>query len=220
MQKEELHLIIKEGEGLRAEFKEHYSSKIDKDIVAFANSKGGYLILGVDDNGEITGEILTNKLKAEIIDLARKCEPSIAIKKISQLDKTIVIEIGESFEKPHSCSHGYFRRLDAVTQKMSQHEIKLLFKESLYKTSFEEIIHQHATWDDISRDKINNFLKEAKLNISDFDIPNIFSSLGLAINSAIKNAGILFFAKQPRKLISQCQIAYSSETVGSVVNSV
>jgi predicted HTH transcriptional regulator len=32
--------------------------------VAFANTRGGYLLLGVNDDGEIVGEKLTNKLKA------------------------------------------------------------------------------------------------------------------------------------------------------------
>jgi ATP-dependent DNA helicase RecG len=120
MNSEELELLIKEGEGLRVEFKESYSSKLNKDIVAFSNTKGGYLLLGVGDNGKIVGAKLINKLKAEINALARNCEPSITIQNISQVDNVIAIEIVESNEKPHSCSHGYFRRLDGTTQKMSQ----------------------------------------------------------------------------------------------------
>ena len=70
---EKLKLLIAEGEGLAVEFKEKYTSKIDRDIVAFANTKGGRILLGVNDSGKIIGEILTNKIKAFIIDLARKC---------------------------------------------------------------------------------------------------------------------------------------------------
>lgn len=120
MKVDELKLLIKEGEGLTVEFKEHFTNKIDKDIVAFANSRGGYLMLGVNDDGKIVGEKLTNKLKAEITDLARKCDPSISVKKIFQIENIIVVEITESDEQPHSCSHGFFRRLDGITQKMTQ----------------------------------------------------------------------------------------------------
>ena len=42
-----LNLIVKEGEGLTTEFKEHFTPRIDQDIVAFANSKGGKILLGV-----------------------------------------------------------------------------------------------------------------------------------------------------------------------------
>ena len=46
---ERIEMLIKEGEGLTVEFKERYTPRIDRDIVAFANSKGGLLLLGVDD---------------------------------------------------------------------------------------------------------------------------------------------------------------------------
>jgi predicted HTH transcriptional regulator len=41
MTPEDLKLIIAEGEGLSVEFKEKYTPKIDRDLVAFANTKGG-----------------------------------------------------------------------------------------------------------------------------------------------------------------------------------
>lgn len=40
MKPEDVQLLIAEGEGLTAEFKERYSTKIDRDITAFANSRG------------------------------------------------------------------------------------------------------------------------------------------------------------------------------------
>ena len=62
-------LLIKEGEGLTLEFKEHFTSRIDEDMVAFANTRGGVILLGVRDNGTVGGEHLTNDLKAKIISM-------------------------------------------------------------------------------------------------------------------------------------------------------
>jgi len=62
-------LLIKEGEGLTLEFKEHFTSRIDEDMVAFANTRGGVILLGVRDNGTVGGENLTNDLKAKIISM-------------------------------------------------------------------------------------------------------------------------------------------------------
>lgn len=45
-----INMIIQEGEGLAVEFKEHFSPRIVEDMVAFANTKGGIIILGVRDN--------------------------------------------------------------------------------------------------------------------------------------------------------------------------
>ena len=35
---EKLEMLVREGEGLTVEFKEHFTSRIDEDIVAFANT--------------------------------------------------------------------------------------------------------------------------------------------------------------------------------------
>lgn len=100
MKIDEIKLLIKEGEGLAVEFKEKYSSRIDQDMVAFANTKGGVILVGVSDEGKVVGAKLKNRLKAEISDLARKCDPQIPIKKISQVDKVIAIEVLQGEERP------------------------------------------------------------------------------------------------------------------------
>lgn len=53
----ELRKLVKEGEGSQLEFKlkTTHPEKIMREVVAFANSKGGTLLLGVADNGELTG---------------------------------------------------------------------------------------------------------------------------------------------------------------------
>jgi predicted HTH transcriptional regulator len=63
---DKVKLLIRQGEGLTIEFKEKYTSRIDEDIVAFANTKGGTLLIGVRDDGAISGERLTNDLKGRI----------------------------------------------------------------------------------------------------------------------------------------------------------
>ncbi|MDI6738230.1 MAG: ATP-binding protein, partial [Nanoarchaeota archaeon] len=129
MSRKEVNLLIEEGEGLAIEFKEKYSSKIDQDIVAFSNSRGGTIIIGVRDDKKIIGEKLTSGLKAQILTLARNCQPSIEVC-VSQADNIIAIEVPEGKRKPYSCSSGFFIRLDAVTQKMSNEEIRAMFAEN------------------------------------------------------------------------------------------
>jgi ATP-dependent DNA helicase RecG len=209
MTPENLQLLIKEGEGLAVEFKEKYSPKIVQDVVAFANTKGGYILLGVDDNRNYKGEVLTNKLKAEIVNLARNCEPIIYIKSIKQIEEIVVIEIEEGDEKPYNCSAGYYRRLDAVTQKMTQKEIHIIYK-NLSTNSFEEQINKDVSLDDISKKKIKTFFKESHISINKFTTQKILSSLNLAKKTAIKNAAVLFFSNKPRNFILQCQMTLAA----------
>ena len=205
MNTSELHLLLKEGEGLSTEFKESFSGKLDRDMVAFSNTHGGRIFLGVGDLGEIVGETLTNDLKAKINSLARNCEPSITLKSIEQVDETVVITIDESGEKPHSCSSGYYRRLDAATQKMNQKELKILFKKSEVSTPFERQVCGNISFDDISEDKVKAFLSAAKIDIASISHKEILDSLNLSQNNKINNAGVILFAKNPKQYVFHCE---------------
>ena len=44
--------IFARGENLTTEFKENVSSSLDREIVAFANTVGGRVYIGVTDKGE------------------------------------------------------------------------------------------------------------------------------------------------------------------------
>lgn len=202
MKTEELKLIIKEGEGLSVEFKERFTPKIDRDIVAFSNTRGGFLLLGVDDNGKVVGEKLTNKMKADINAIARNCDPEIHIKSVKQSGDVIVVEVPEGEEKPYSSSSGYYRRLDAVTQKMTQKEVRFFFRET-DTVSFESLVCNKTSIKDISLAKIKAFLKETgtSLKVTKANVPMVLSSLGVADKSKVTNAGALMFASNIEKAI-------------------
>src|SRR5690625_1903939 len=57
MTPDDLRHLIETGEGTYLEFKKTIPSlkKISREIAAFANTGGGTLLIGVDDNGQITG---------------------------------------------------------------------------------------------------------------------------------------------------------------------
>jgi predicted HTH transcriptional regulator len=99
--------LIELGEGLHIEFKQRFSSheKIAKSIIAFANTRGGYLLLGIDDDKSIYG-IESEKSDSELIrETAEKyCEPQVNCTIYSyeiENKEVMVIEIPESKLKPH-----------------------------------------------------------------------------------------------------------------------
>lgn len=204
---DKLKLLIAEGEGLTVEFKEKYTSKIDRDIVAMANARGGIILLGVNDSGIITGETLTNQMKAEILSLARNCEPHIAISEISQIDEAVILKIAEGQEKPYSCSSGYFRRLDAVTQKMSQKEVRAIFKETS-DMLFESLPCGQIKLQDLSLKKVNIFLTESGISIkaNKNNIGDVLASLELLQKGKVSNAGALMFARNVSQIISHAEV--------------
>jgi len=74
-----IKLLIKQGEGLQLDFKFEISdaAKIARSLVAFANTKGGKLLVGVKDNGSIAG--IRSEEEIYMIDNAAKrfCKPEI-----------------------------------------------------------------------------------------------------------------------------------------------
>lgn len=208
---DKINILLKEGEGLTVEFKERYTPKIDRDIVAFANSKGGLLLLGIDDRGKVVGEKLTNKMKAEINAIARNCDPSIHIKKIHQEGNIVVVEVAEGDEKPYGSSSGYYRRLDAVTQKMTQREVRSLFRET-DNTSFEDIPCRDLSLKDISLMKVKSFLREANMSykVSKANLASFLTSLSIYRKDKINNAGALMFSPKVKKFIPHAESIFAS----------
>lgn len=103
----ELYKLIEDGESFYVEFKRKFSSpeKIAKEMIAFANSKGGKIIFGVGDDRKIIG-IDSEKGEIELVSSAAKfyCEPEVEftteIVPIKNSD-LLVVDIPESKRKPH-----------------------------------------------------------------------------------------------------------------------
>ena len=107
MKRNDLKELIEEGENIHCEFKRKFSSheKIAREMIAFANTKGGYLLIGIDDNKDIVG-VESEKSESELIkDVANNfCEPPLDFN-IDYIDmngkEVVIVEVPESNKKPH-----------------------------------------------------------------------------------------------------------------------
>jgi predicted HTH transcriptional regulator len=98
--------LIAEGEGLKLDFKYQISSasKIAKTLVAFANTEGGRLLIGVKDNGNIVG--VSSDEEIYMIELAAEqyCKPPVKVEMEDwKVDGKVVLEVKvpKSEQKPH-----------------------------------------------------------------------------------------------------------------------
>ena len=115
LSEENLESIILGGENESVEFKESINEKSKEElletIVAFANSKGGIILIGVGNNGEIKGfrwekEKREESLKDWLLKVIRShCEPpdiELDVKEVSLREEPIaLIEVKEGKEKPY-----------------------------------------------------------------------------------------------------------------------
>lgn len=107
MDYKDVNALIEEGEGFEVEFKRKFSTpeKIARALIAFANTKGGHILFGVDDDGSIVG-VESEKSEVDLIREAGlhfcvpEIEPEIDIVAFSGLD-VVVATIAESDQKPH-----------------------------------------------------------------------------------------------------------------------
>lgn len=107
MNRKKILEMIEQGEGLTVEFKQRFSSyeKIAKEMIAFANTSGGVILFGIDDDKSIYG-VESEKSDAELIkDTAEKyCQPPVEFRtNYIELDNKEIaaVEIFESKRKPH-----------------------------------------------------------------------------------------------------------------------
>jgi len=199
MSEEMLEEILREGEGYRTEFKEGLSKDIDREMVAFANSSGGKILLGVDDSGNVVGISKSNDIISKIHTIARNCDPPVDIS-VETYGKIIVIDVKEGERKPYRCSKGFFIRDGANSQKLTTEEIAELMRYE-GKIRFDEILRPEIDVEEhLSPERLEKFMDMAGisnlLNHSD-----ILYNLGAARRkdgkTVMNNAGLLFFAKDP-----------------------
>ena len=102
-----LRELIELGETDQVEFKRRFSNftKIAKEMIAFANTRGGRILIGVDDDGSITG-VDSEKHEIELVTTAGEfyCDPPVRFEiDVVEIDHedVVVVTIPESRTKPH-----------------------------------------------------------------------------------------------------------------------
>lgn len=139
------HLQVKEwvieGEGRELEFKTRVPApqKMAKTVCAFANTRGGRIVVGVMDDGEIVGIIDEEAEKKLLLEAANYyCEPPVSVCFESYTDNYLIVLvaiIAESEQKPHSILHKgeeqVYIRVNAESLIASKAVIKVLTNEQI-----------------------------------------------------------------------------------------
>jgi len=163
--KKDLEIILQEGEGQTIEFKESFTSFVVRDIVAFANSIGGKVFIGVDDTGKIKGINITNKLKSQVTDMARNCDPFIPVY-LQTLGNVLAVIVDEGVNKPYQCKEGFFLRQGPNSQKLTRDQI-IQFYIDENKIKFDSQINIKFKYpEDFSRDLFKQYFTDISVKMS------------------------------------------------------
>lgn len=139
---------IFEGEGPTLDFKQTISSarKIAKTLAAFANCRGGSLLVGVQDNGRIRGA--EPHEEAYMIESAANfyCDPVVGYDLVQHPYKhlkVLEVVVHESVEKPHGAlgddgKYWVYIRVNDKTMLASKTTVDVLRKENKQEGSYIE----------------------------------------------------------------------------------
>jgi len=132
--------VIEKGENIRVEFKKELDNReFLETVVAFANTEGGTILLGVDDNCQVKG---FKEAKDKIVNLISEyCDPPIEV----QIDSDVLVgaipitmvRVEEGVNKPYvSKDRGIFVRRGASDRQIKRTELDEIYTERQEYSAF------------------------------------------------------------------------------------
>ncbi|GHB30044.1 AlbA family DNA-binding domain-containing protein [Mongoliitalea lutea] len=110
---QEIYKLAQQGEGIRTEFKKKaaFPEKIAREIIALANTQGGYLLIGVDDDGTVSGQRF---IEEEVFVMEKAIREyifpeltyEVSIQKLNPKKGIAVFSIPISENRPHYMKDG------------------------------------------------------------------------------------------------------------------
>ena len=207
---EEIKSIVRSGEGYNADFKLCVPKKVrelSQDVCAFANSEGGYILIGINNKDQIVGVTIDNTKCSAIQDAVRDISPVIHVNTYSvDVDGKMiwVMDIPLGKDKPYVTSGTIYVRENTNSQKLTTAEEIRSFFQSSNRIYFDTIPFPHFKVDEeIDKKNFKQFLIASSIsgNVSTHQILNNLQAFDES--GVIKNGGVLFFAQQPELFFPQ-----------------
>jgi len=226
--------IIKKGESETVEFKRSLAEtrEIIETVCAFANTKGGVIIVGIDDKGEIKGVSIGKRtIEDLVLKIANSTEPRIfpEIEVVeAKKKKLIVIRVSERKDKPVFAFGVAYKRVGKNNLKMDRDEILELLRK-FAEISFED--QEICGADEIDKEILKKFIEHAKERRRIKAEPSaVLENLGMIKDGKITIAGLLCFGKNPQKYLSYAiikigkfvegKIVYEKEVKGNIIEQI
>lgn len=224
MTRTDLLEIIHNGENSGVEFKRDVIQNHDlaRELVAFSNFEGGVVLLGVEDDGSISG-ITRDKLEEWVMTACRdKVRPGLipffeVIKDVEQDKDVAVVRVPRGFDVQtlwHNNKNAYFIRVGTQAREPSPEELSRLFQQ---RGSFRAELRpvSGATFADLDIRRLKNYF----VNVRQQDVPadddeagwaTLLFNTELMVEDGITVSGMLLFGRNPNRFLPQAGIDSSA----------
>jgi len=164
----------------------------------------GTLYFGVDDNGYVKGQQVSDNTKKDISRTINELiEPRItpSIEEINVDGKTIIKVSFSGYNRPYSCGGKYLSRCGTENRKMTTDELKRLIMHIDYSSKWEEEKTNH-TIDDLDDTAVYDFFVSAKncgrLEMNEFNKEKLLSNLELLKDGFVTNGCYALFGEKAK----------------------
>jgi ATP-dependent DNA helicase RecG len=216
----ELLEIIRNGENSGVEFKRDVIQNHDlaRELVAFSNLEGGVLLLGVEDDGSVSG-ITRPKLEEWVMTACRdKIRPGLIpfyelVKDVEPGKHVAVVRVSRGFDVHslwHNGRNNYFIRVGSQSREPTPEELARLFQQrGNFRAELRPV--SGATIADLDLRRLKNYF----VNIREQEVPADSDEAGwstllfnteIMVEDGITVSGILLFGRNPNRFLSQAGI--------------
>jgi ATP-dependent DNA helicase RecG len=212
----ELIELIRRGEDSQTQLKQNINNpeSLAGDLVAFSNSKGGKIIIGVNDQGKVIGltaddirrinQLLSNTASQHVHPSINPTSENIST---AAGLLVMVVTVPEGLSKPYSDNNGVFWVKSGADKRRvtSREEIQRLLQ-SADLVHADEVPVAGTTAADIDSDHFQQFFErqyaeplEKALERDGISLVQLLHNLGLARDNTLNLAGLLLFGRDPQQ---------------------
>lgn len=208
----ELRERIVRWDDLHTDFKERLGTADDlaKDLVCFANTDGGQIMIGVAEDRRIVGVDDPDAVNRMVDNVVfNNCEPPITVVQEVLHDdgkRIVVINVPKGDQRPYRTNRGlYYVRTTSSCRPASREELLRLFQatESLY---YDETPLPRLIRADLDLDAFERYLETIGQSELMLDRTRLLRNWGLLSADHPTVAGIVLFGREPQRHLPFAQI--------------
>ena len=215
--------LVSQGESNALEFKEEQvrPESLAREMVAFANTFGGMLLIGVADDGAIIGVSNTAEIVHRVVNVARQnvipsLQPTVEIV-MGDGKSVCVVVVEKGTAKPYQTLDGKFLlRVGSSNRQATKEELSRLFQAAglvhfdispVEKTGIDDLdpVRLHDYWQSCYQIPYADLERGEQLNI----LRNADLLTPLEGDWVVSVGGLLLFGRQPQRRLPHSAISFA-----------
>lgn len=213
MDRLELYEMIAGGEDSFTEFKRDVSQRSDfaAEMIAFANTEGGRILVGVTDEGQIVGVADPQRVEETILNIADdNCNPPLrpTVDRVETEEGIVlVVNVPRRLSIPHENNSGQCHIRAGSTKRLAtpQERARLLQRAGLMH--YDERPMPGTTFTDLDQRAFGDYYQriyDAPLEQAEVPLPKMLENMRFVVRDmddvpCLSLAGLLLFGRQPQE---------------------